>query len=172
MATESERLRWAVDVLDVRPADRVLEVGCGHGAAATLVCERLESGHLTAIDRSPKMIAAAERRNRAHVDAGRATFITTTFEAADFGDQRFDRILAVHVAAFYRPPAPALPIARELLVEGGWLGIFSQAPAWTTDEAEEFALTLVAALSEHGLSAESRITALANGPAAGVVGVR
>jgi ubiquinone/menaquinone biosynthesis C-methylase UbiE len=172
MATESERLRWAVDVLDVRPADRVLEVGCGHGVAATLVCERLESGHLTAIDRSPKMIAAAEKRNRAHVEAARANFLPTKFEDADFGDRRFDRILAVHVAAFYRPPAPALTIARELLVEGGRLGVFSQAPAWTTDEAEEFALALVTAMSEHGLRAEARLAVLANGPAAGVVAVR
>src|SRR5919202_1834124 len=68
----SQRFVWAVDTLEVRPADRLLEVGCGHGVAVSLVCERLTTGTITAIDRSPKMIEVATRRNREHVDAGRA----------------------------------------------------------------------------------------------------
>lgn len=50
----SQRLRRIVDELDVQPEDRVLEIGCGHGVAASLICERLGSGMLTAIDRSPR----------------------------------------------------------------------------------------------------------------------
>ena len=49
----SERLRSVVEQLGVRPDARVLDIGCGHGGAATFVCEGLEEGHLTAVDRHP-----------------------------------------------------------------------------------------------------------------------
>ena len=52
-ARTSERLRRIVDELAVRPGDHVLEIGCGHGVAATLICERLTTGRYTAIDGSP-----------------------------------------------------------------------------------------------------------------------
>ena len=147
----------------------MLEVGCGHGAAATLICERLETGRLTAIDRSPEMIAAASRRNHEYVDAGRASFESGVFQDADFGDERFDAILAVHVAAFYRDPAPALPIVRDLLAPGGRLGIFSQAPGWTAGAARDFADSLATKLRAHGLEPRPLTADLSNGPAAGAL---
>jgi hypothetical protein len=92
-AKASERFVWAVDTLDVRPADRLLEVGCGHGVAISLVCEKLTTGTITAIDRSPKMIEMATRRNREHVDAGRAVLEAIALKDADLGNQRFDKVL-------------------------------------------------------------------------------
>jgi ubiquinone/menaquinone biosynthesis C-methylase UbiE len=117
----SERLRRIVEQLDVRPGDRVLEIGCGHGVAATFVCERLETGHLTAIDRSPKMIEAAERRNAAYVAAGTAEFIVATLEELDLGDRRFDKVLAVRVGLFHREPDRARRLAERWLAPGGSL---------------------------------------------------
>src|SRR5437867_904576 len=88
-AKPSERLLWAVEVLNVEPADRILEVGCGHGVAVSLVCDRLDNGRITAVDRSPKMIDAAEKRNREH--AGKVRFVTTSIERADLGDEAYDK---------------------------------------------------------------------------------
>jgi ubiquinone/menaquinone biosynthesis C-methylase UbiE len=98
----SERLRSIVEALDPGPDDRVLEIGCGHGVAATLVCERLAGGRLTAVDRSAKMIAAATRRNATFVAAGRAEFLVAELEALDLGNRRFDTIFAVRVGLFHR----------------------------------------------------------------------
>jgi ubiquinone/menaquinone biosynthesis C-methylase UbiE len=115
----SARLRGIVDGMGIAPDDRVLEVGCGHGVAASLVCERLEGGHLVAIDRSAKMIDAATRRNASHVEAGKAEFVVADFEDVDLGDRRFEKILAVRVGLFYREPERAQRIAARWLAPGG-----------------------------------------------------
>jgi SAM-dependent methyltransferase len=120
----SERFVWAVDTLAPDPADRVLEVGCGHGVAVSLVCERLTSGRITAIDRSPKMIELAARRNREHIAAGRAVLKTAALEQADFGDERFDKAFAFNVAPFWLQPEQALGIVRPHLAPGGAFYLF------------------------------------------------
>jgi ubiquinone/menaquinone biosynthesis C-methylase UbiE len=120
----SERLRAMVEQLDIKPHDRVLEIGCGHGVAATFVCERLAGGHLTAVDRSPKMIEAARRRNAAWVDSGTAEFLVADLEALELGDRRFDKIFAVRVGLFHREPERAHGIAERWLAPGGSVSSF------------------------------------------------
>jgi SAM-dependent methyltransferase len=139
----SERFVWAVDTLDVRPADRLLEVGCGHGVAVSLVCERLTTGTITAIDRSPKMIEMATRRNRKHVDAGRAALEATALEDADLGDRRFDKVFAFNVAPFWLQPAAALDAISEHVIPDGTVYIFwdtrHSAPGRARDLGDELA---------------------------------
>ena len=121
MSRASERQRRAVEELDIQPGDRVLELGCGHGVAASLICEKLGSGgHLTAIDRSQKMIDAASSRNAEHVAAGRATFVCTSFEEADFGDQRFDKVFGIHFppADRHDPAGTRARVAQLLATKG------------------------------------------------------
>jgi ubiquinone/menaquinone biosynthesis C-methylase UbiE len=97
----------------------VLEIGCGHGVAATFVCELLETGRLTAVDRSPKMIAAAERRNAGYVEAGVAEFLVRELESLDLGDRRFDKVFAVRVGLFHREPERARALVEPWLAPGG-----------------------------------------------------
>jgi ubiquinone/menaquinone biosynthesis C-methylase UbiE len=124
----SERLRRVVERLDIRPGDRVLEIGCGHGVAATFVCERLDGGRLTAVDRSPKMIAAAARRNAEHVEAGRAEFLVMRLEELDLGERRFDKAFAVRVGLFHREPDRARALVEPYLAPGGQILSVFDAP--------------------------------------------
>jgi ubiquinone/menaquinone biosynthesis C-methylase UbiE len=128
MRCVSERLRSVVEQLDIRPDERVLEIGCGHGVAATLVCERLEEGHLTAVDRSAKMIQAATRRNAAYVKAGRVDFLVASLEDLDLGDRRFDKIFAVRVGLFHRDPERARRLVERWLAPGGEVFTFFDLP--------------------------------------------
>jgi ubiquinone/menaquinone biosynthesis C-methylase UbiE len=124
----TERLRSVVEQLDIGPDDRVLEIGCGHGVAATLVCERLDGGRLTAIDRSAKMISAAARRNAAYVEAGKAEFLLADLEDLDLGDRRFDVIFAVRVGIFHREPERARALVEPWLAPGGRVRAFFDLP--------------------------------------------
>ena len=124
----TDRLRRIVDGLDLEPDARVLEIGCAHGVAATYVCERLVAGHLTAVDRSAKMIAAAMQRNAEHVDAGRAEFLVRELEDLDLGDRRFDRVFAIRVGLFHREPERARALVEPWLAPGGSIESFFDPP--------------------------------------------
>ena len=125
----SGRLRRVVDELAIRPDDRVLEIGCGHGVAATMVCELLGSGRLTAIDRSASMIEAAARRNAAHVTAGTAEFLVRDLEDLDLGSRQFDLVFAVRVGLFHREPQRARALVEPWLAPGGRVEAFYDSPS-------------------------------------------
>ena len=82
----THRLRSIVDQIGVRPGDRVLEIGCGQGVAATYILEA--GGRVVGVDRSAKMIEAAARRNADYVDEGEAEFIIASLEDLVLGSRR------------------------------------------------------------------------------------
>ncbi|WP_369270356.1 class I SAM-dependent methyltransferase [Streptomyces sp. R11] len=164
-----ERLTWAVENLDLTPGDRVLEIGCGRGVAAALICERLTSGTVTAIDRSATAVEAARRRNEGCVAAGRAVFRTASLEDSAFPDASFDRILAVNVNLFWvRSPDSELAALRRWLAPGGALCLCWEPP--DARRAEEIAGKVAAAVAAQGFVAEVRVGATAAG--SGLVCVR
>lgn len=125
-----QRLVWAVDTMNVQPADQVLEIGCGRGVAAALICERLRRGRLLALDRSAKAVAAASVRNAEHIAAGRAQFHTTALENVDpAGLGPFDKVLAVNVNLFWvRPAQTELQLIADLLRPDGQLWLIYDPP--------------------------------------------
>ncbi len=129
MWTMSERLRGVVGQLAVRPCDRVLEIGCGQGVAATMVCELLSTGTLTAIDRSVKMVEAATRRNARYVASGKAEFLIASLEDMNLGDRRFDLVFAVRVGLFHRDPGRAHALVRPWLAPDARVLSFFDEPA-------------------------------------------
>ena len=125
----SARLAAVVDQLEVRPGDRVLEIGCGHGVAATLVCDLLVDGRLTGVDRSATMIEAATRRNAEHVAAGRAEFLVGELDALDLGERRFDLVFAVRVRAFHIDLERARTLVAPWLAPAARVRSFMDSPA-------------------------------------------
>lgn len=130
-------------------------MGCGHGVAVSLVCERLESGRILAIDRSAKMAARARAKNLEHIESGLAEIRQTTLADAELPDSGFDRVLAVHVAHFWREPEIALPIVRKALAPGGALYLCDQGPGSDTPQrAADAGERIAAVLQGHGFTIE------------------
>ena len=101
MADLSPRLAAVVEALPLQPDSRVLEIGCGPGAAARAVADRLTTGHVLAIDRSARAIARAAAASRDHIASGRLRLRRAAVE--DFvllpEDEPFDIVFAVRVGA-------------------------------------------------------------------------
>lgn len=119
-----DRVRWALSVVDPGPADRVLEIGCGPGVAAALICDRLETGHLLAIDRSPVAVQRTADRNASHVDAGRLEVRQSALDDLEVPAASLDKAFCVNVNLFWvRDPAAELTVLRRALRPGGILYI-------------------------------------------------
>jgi SAM-dependent methyltransferase len=97
----SPRLAAVVEALPLKPGLRVLEIGCGPGAAAREVARRIGHGYVLGIDRSRKAIAQALAGSAAEIAEGRLGFRVAAIE--DFvlapGEEPYDIAFAVRVGA-------------------------------------------------------------------------
>jgi protein-L-isoaspartate O-methyltransferase len=130
--TLSPRLAAIVDALPLEPHSRVLEIGCGPGAAARAVAARLVTGHILAIDRSATAVSQATAASAAEIASGRMS--VRHVAAEDFllhaDEEPFDLVYAIRVGALdgrhpeagrealQRIAAATRPGAR-LFVDGG-----------------------------------------------------
>lgn len=155
-STVAERLRWAVELVDPGPSDRLLKVGCGAGVAVSLICERLSGGTVVGLDRSRPMIVQAARRNRAQVDAGSAAFHAVALADADLGDERFDKVFAVNVRLFRADAAREAEVLRRALAPEGALYVIQQHPS--AERTRVVTDELTTALERQGFTVRDVVT--------------
>jgi len=149
-----QRSRWAVALLDVRPADRILEIGFGPGIAIAELA-RAGAGHAYGVDHSAVMLRQASKRNAAAIRAGRVTLANASVDRLPPAlDGPFDAILAVNSLGFWPAPGQRLAELRRRLAPSGRLAIASQ-PRWagaTADTSRRAAREIEALLTEAGFT--------------------
>lgn len=143
-----ERIWWAVETLDVQPADVILEIGCGRGFAIAPICEKLTSGRIIAIDRSAKMTADASNANARHIESGKASIVHCDLLDTDLADRQFDKIFLFNLNVFWMDPFEELRTIRRLLKPDGKFYIFHQPPPG--HELSEFLSVFEANLRKSG----------------------
>ncbi len=146
------RNRWAVQLLDVQPTDRVIELGCGPGMAIAALATRAFRGLVVGVDHSQVMIRQARRRNRAVIRAGRVRLIHTPVESLSISDGPFDAALAVNTVGMWPDPTARLRELARLLRPGGRIALVSQPrrPGATAATSAAAAGELAGLLTEAG----------------------
>jgi len=87
--------------LSIVESMRILEIGCGPGAAARELARRIGKGHVLAIDRSEKAIQQAIAGSEVEIKSGKLSFRQSAAEHFELekGEQRYDMAFAVRVGA-------------------------------------------------------------------------
>jgi len=120
------RNRWAVQLLDIQPTDRVIELGCGPGVAIAALATQAIRGLVVGVDQSQVMIRQARRRNRAAIRAGRVRLIHTPVESLSISDGPFNAALAVNTVGMWPDPTARLRDLARLLRPAGRIALVSQ----------------------------------------------
>jgi trans-aconitate methyltransferase len=119
------RIRWAVDFMQVQPTDHILEIGCGPGAGAELICSRLETGKLFAIDRSESGVDRTKRRCAKYLEAGRLTVRQIDLATLRVPVKRLTKVFAFNVNLFWvRDCTDEVALLHERVLPGGAVYLF------------------------------------------------
>jgi ubiquinone/menaquinone biosynthesis C-methylase UbiE len=108
--------RETLSRLGLRPADRLLDVGCGTGALLGVLAQRHSADRLVGIDPVPEMLAQARRRLPSEVMLREGWADRLPFESG-----QFDVVVSCNVFHYIRQPAAALREMGRVLVPAGRL---------------------------------------------------
>lgn len=116
--TEAENSR-TLELLELHPTDRVLEVGFGHGRTIARALSLVPSGCVAGVDVSSRMVEMATARNEAAVRAGRVELRRTDGTQLPYADATFDKAYSVHTIYFWTDAVAQLrEICRVLKPQG------------------------------------------------------
>src|SRR5439155_15397162 len=114
---------WVIDLMNVQPSDRVLDVGCGGGMAVKLLSDRATAGFVAGVDYSAEMVRQATRRNDAAVRQGRVEVKPGDVSALPYGEGSFDKVCGIETFYFWPDPMAGLREVHRVLKPGGQITI-------------------------------------------------
>jgi ubiquinone/menaquinone biosynthesis C-methylase UbiE len=154
-ATEDERAARAayLDLLDLRPGERVLEVGCGNGIVLCDLARRVTPPGLSiGLDPSPALLAIARELAARAVPGASVQLCQGDARALPFKDGQFDAVLAATTLAHIPDGQQAILEMVRVTGPGGRVGILEQDPDSYLLSHPDRALTrrIVAAYTDQG----------------------
>ena len=114
--------RWrraAVEAVEAKPENRVLDVACGTGLVSAALVERWGC-RVVGLDQSAPMLARARRKLAADPRlAERVTLVEGEAEALPFADDEFDHLTFTYLLRYVDDPAAALRELARVVKPGG-----------------------------------------------------
>ncbi|HYM04292.1 MAG TPA: class I SAM-dependent methyltransferase [Stellaceae bacterium] len=113
--------RAALDLLQLKAPDQVLEIGFGHGATLQAAAQIVTDGFLAGLDHSAVMHRIAGRRNAPFLRSGRMELKLADSARIPYPNARFSKIYAVHTIYFWEKPETHLGEIFRVMSPGGRL---------------------------------------------------
>jgi ubiquinone/menaquinone biosynthesis C-methylase UbiE len=108
-----------IELLNVRPDDKVLEIGFGPGVAIQLLLQRLPAGSVAGVDQSQEMVSQAAARNADALRNRSADLRYGSAERLPFADHTFDKALAINSMQAWPDARAGLREIWRVLKHGG-----------------------------------------------------
>ena len=109
-------------LMDLQPADRVLDLGCGTGWASRRMAKMVPRGEVTGIDVSDEMLRRAEQASSIS-GTGNVRYVWGSAEHIPAEDNSFDKVLSVESFYYYADQGKALDELRRVMAPGARLFI-------------------------------------------------
>jgi ubiquinone/menaquinone biosynthesis C-methylase UbiE len=115
--------RWTIELMDIKPDNFVLDIGCGGGMTIKEIARIVTSGFVAGIDYSEVMVQQALKHNAAAVCAMRVAIKNGNISNLPFKDESFDRACAIESFNFWLDPIDGLKEVYRVLKPGGLVAI-------------------------------------------------
>ncbi|QDU69392.1 class I SAM-dependent methyltransferase [Engelhardtia mirabilis] len=99
----------------------MLDVGCGPGHVAVMVCDEIAEGSVLGVDLAQTMLTHAERHRSKSPHAERLSFRLADAKGLPFADGEFDTVYSNTILHHIPDPRPFLSELRRVLKPGGVL---------------------------------------------------
>ncbi|HEX3037159.1 MAG TPA: class I SAM-dependent methyltransferase [Thermodesulfobacteriota bacterium] len=114
---------WVINLLDIQPNDRVLEVGFGPGVGIQLLAKSASAGYVAGIDPSEEMVEQATARNAQAIESRRVDLRHGSVESLPFEDNTFDKALAINSMQVWPDALAGLREMRRVLKSEGRIAL-------------------------------------------------
>ncbi|WP_315785774.1 class I SAM-dependent methyltransferase [Fischerella sp. JS2] len=121
--TKRDFTQWVIDLLEIQPDDKVLEVGFGPGVGIEILAAAVSTGYIAGVDYSKEMVEQAKARNAKAMETGLVQLQYGSVEKLPFADHTFDKALAINSMQVWTDAMAGLRSIRRVMKVGGKIAL-------------------------------------------------